>query len=66
MFSDGITDQFGGPLAKKIKRKGLSDHLKTHCNLPLNEQREALKEFINSWKGDHDQLDDMIMLAIQI
>ena len=66
MFSDGITDQFGGPLTKKIKRKGLGDHLKLHCHLPLNQQREALKEFINSWKGEHDQLDDMIMLAIQI
>ncbi len=66
LFSDGITDQFGGPSAKKIKRKGLGDHLKSTCHLPIAEQRELLKEFINNWKGDHDQLDDMIMLAIQI
>ncbi|MFN6380087.1 MAG: two-component regulator propeller domain-containing protein [Flavobacteriales bacterium] len=66
LFSDGITDQFGGPSEKKIKRKGLGDHLKATCHLPIVEQREALKEFINNWKGDHDQLDDMIMLAIQI
>ncbi len=66
LFSDGITDQFGGPAAKKIKRKGLGDHLKSTCHLPLNEQRESLKVFINSWRGDHEQLDDMIMLAIQI
>jgi ligand-binding sensor domain-containing protein/serine phosphatase RsbU (regulator of sigma subunit) len=66
MFSDGITDQFGGPFAKKIKRKGIGEHISMHSHLSLIEQREALKDFINSWKGDLEQLDDMIMLAVQV
>ncbi|MFZ4784755.1 MAG: two-component regulator propeller domain-containing protein [Flavobacteriales bacterium] len=66
MFSDGIPDQFGGPNEKKLKKKGLLDFINAHAHLPLAEQRRHFKAFINDWKGDLDQLDDMILLACQI
>jgi len=66
MFSDGITDQFGGPFGKKLKRKGLLQFVESHAHLTMSEQRIAFKEHINDWKGDLEQLDDMILLACQI
>lgn len=66
MFSDGITDQFGGEREKKLKRAGLTRHLKSVVHLPLGEQRESLKQFIRDWKGANEQLDDMLMIAFQV
>jgi serine phosphatase RsbU (regulator of sigma subunit) len=66
MFSDGITDQFGGPNGKKLKRKGLLEFIESNAHLTMSEQRVAFKEYINEWKGELEQLDDMILLACQI
>lgn len=66
MFSDGITDQFGGPNSKKLKRAGLAAHLNENKHLPLTQQRLNMKRFINEWKGRNDQLDDMLMIAFQV
>ena len=66
MFSDGITDQFGGPQGKKLKRKGLHEFIEAHAHLSMSEQRIAFKKYINEWKGELEQLDDMILLACKI
>ena len=36
------------------------------CHLPIDEQREALKDKFKKWRGELDQLDDIIIIAIQI
>ena len=66
MFSDGITDQFGGPFIKKIKRKGVLDFLKSISHLSMGEQSEEVRRFIREWKGENEQLDDMLLIAFQI
>ena len=66
LFSDGITDQFGGPLGKKIKKSGFKMWIEEICHLPIDEQREALKDKFKKWRGELDQLDDIIIIAIQI
>ena len=66
MFTDGITDQFGGPFIKKIKRKGVLDFLKSISQLSMGEQSEAVRRFIREWKGENEQLDDMLLIAFQI
>lgn len=66
MFSDGITDQFGGEHSKKLKRAGLASHLSANAHLPLTQQRLNMKLFINQWKGKNEQLDDMLMIAFQL
>ncbi|MFY7972209.1 MAG: ligand-binding sensor domain-containing protein [Flavobacteriales bacterium] len=66
LFSDGITDQFGGPYGKKIKKRGFKSWIQEVCQLPLDVQRNAIKEKFKAWRGDLDQLDDIIIIAIQI
>lgn len=65
MFSDGITDQFGGAEGKKLKRSGLIKSIKELSDLPMSEQRMKIREMFYSWKGDHPQIDDIIIMGIR-
>lgn len=66
MFSDGFADQFGGPKGKKFMYKPFQDLvLKNHTN-PLNIQKEMLKTTFEKWKGDREQVDDVMVIGIRI
>jgi ligand-binding sensor domain-containing protein/serine phosphatase RsbU (regulator of sigma subunit) len=65
LFSDGITDQFGGLKNKKLKRSGLLGWLKDVTHLSMREQRDILKSNFHQWKGDREQLDDIILIGIR-
>jgi len=65
MYSDGITDQFGGPDGKKLKRSGLFRWVQETTSPNMLEQRIKLKTMFNDWKGPHPQIDDIIMLGIR-
>ncbi len=65
MFSDGITDQFGGIDGKKLKRSGLLRLIKEASHLPMEEQRKRIREEFYNWKGDHPQIDDIIVMGIR-
>ena len=67
LFSDGIVDQFGGPRGKKFMQRRLRDFINEHYQLPLSEQATALDRVFDEWKGsEHDQLDDVMLMAIQL
>jgi serine phosphatase RsbU (regulator of sigma subunit)/ligand-binding sensor domain-containing protein len=65
LFSDGITDQFGGTLGKKIKKSGLLEWLQATHHAPMKDQREYIKQQFKSWKQDHEQTDDVIVMGIR-
>jgi serine phosphatase RsbU (regulator of sigma subunit) len=65
-FSDGITDQFGGPKGKKItKRKFLDFLLENHLE-PMALQKFKLHDFFENWKGILEQVDDVCVMGIRI
>ena len=68
MFSDGYPDQFGGvtPMGKKFKYKPFKKLLIENSHLPMKEQREALIKVFNDWKGNKEQVDDILVLGIKI
>ena len=66
LFSDGITDQFGGPEGKKFKRKNLRRLLSGINNLPLQEQKIIIEDEFVKWKGSFDQVDDITILGVKI
>lgn len=66
MFSDGYADQFGGPKGKKFKYKQLQETLYRISDLPLNNQHDQLNRIINEWKGNHDQIDDILVVGIRV
>jgi serine phosphatase RsbU (regulator of sigma subunit) len=66
LFSDGYADQFGGPDGKKFSYKRFRNLLLSGCSLPLEEQCSRLEMSINKWKGDHSQIDDIMVLGIRL
>lgn len=66
MSSDGFPDQFGGPKGKKMKYRVFKQLLIDSANLPIKEQSDILyQEFIN-WKGEHQQIDDVVVLGFKV
>ncbi|TFH35100.1 MAG: serine/threonine protein kinase, partial [Bacteroidia bacterium] len=66
MFSDGLPDQFGGELGKKMKiarLKGLIDDIKDQ---PMEEQFSKVSDYFDKWKGDLDQVDDVLLMGIRV
>jgi CheY-like chemotaxis protein len=64
-FSDGITDQFGGPNDKKLMRTRLLEFFDSDINnLNLKSKQLNLNLFLRRWQGRLEQTDDMILLGI--
>jgi ligand-binding sensor domain-containing protein/serine phosphatase RsbU (regulator of sigma subunit) len=66
LFSDGYTDQFGGPREKKFMKVGVKNMLEEIHSLPMDQQYQAVKDYFSKWKGDLEQVDDVIFMGIQL
>lgn len=66
MFSDGITDQFGGADNKKMMSRRLSEFLLATSNMEMREQGRAIREYFEQWRGNNDQVDDVMLLGIRL
>lgn len=66
LFSDGFKDQFGGPNGKKLGYKNLLKKLTEICNEECGKQKESLESFFNEWRGDLEQVDDVLLLGVKI
>ncbi len=65
MFSDGYADQFGGPNGKKFKSKTLQELLISLQDKDMEEQKEILNTTIEEWRGDFEQVDDIVIVGIR-
>jgi ligand-binding sensor domain-containing protein/serine phosphatase RsbU (regulator of sigma subunit) len=65
LFSDGYADQFGGESGKKFKYKPFKEKLKEVHSLPMEEQKKVLEETILKWKGDYEQIDDIMVMGVR-
>ena len=66
LFSDGFVDQFGGPNGKKFKSKQFKQLLIDIQEKNMTEQKAILDKTIESWKGDLEQVDDILVMGIRI
>ncbi len=66
IFSDGYTDQFGGPENKKFSSKQFKDLLLSIQDKSMEEQREILDKTIEDWKGDGEQIDDICVIGVRV
>lgn len=66
IFTDGFADQFGGPEGKKYKYRRFRHLLLALHQLPMEKQKEFLRKNIMEWKGDLDQVDDIMVMGIKI
>ncbi|MGZ3919679.1 MAG: tetratricopeptide repeat protein [Bacteroidia bacterium] len=66
LYTDGYADQFGGPKGKKFKYKQLDEVLLNNHHLSLSNQSQNLKSTFEKWKGDLEQVDDVLVVGIKI
>jgi serine phosphatase RsbU (regulator of sigma subunit) len=66
IFTDGYADQFGGPEGKKYKYRRFRHLLLALHQLPMERQVEFLQRSIMDWKGELDQVDDILVMGIRI
>ena len=66
LYTDGFADQFGGPKGKKFKYKPLNEKLSAISNQPLAKQKEELAKTFADWKGNLEQVDDVLVIGIKI
>jgi serine phosphatase RsbU (regulator of sigma subunit)/ligand-binding sensor domain-containing protein len=66
IFSDGYVDQFGGPKGKKLMSKKFKELLMEIHLKPTAEQKEILIEENLKWRGEIEQVDDVIVIGIRV
>jgi serine phosphatase RsbU (regulator of sigma subunit) len=66
LFSDGLSDQFGGPEGKKMKIARLRSLIEEVVGLPMDEQKRVIEDFYKEWKGSNDQVDDVLLMGVRI
>jgi serine phosphatase RsbU (regulator of sigma subunit) len=65
IFSDGYMDQFGGEKNKKFKPHRFQKLIKDIHDKPMDEQKEILYLTLEEWKGDKEQVDDIIIIGFR-
>lgn len=66
LFSDGYSDQFGGPANKKFGYNAFRSIISRVSKEQFQNQRDILWYQFEKWKGDENQTDDVIVMGIKI
>lgn len=66
LSSDGYADQFGGSEGKKFMTKRMKDLLKSISKKTMSEQLVELEEAYIKWKGNNEQVDDVLVIGIRV
>lgn len=66
LFTDGYADQFGGPNSKKFMYKQLHELLLATDKMNPEEQKNILYQKFSEWKGNLEQIDDVLLIGIKI
>ncbi len=66
LFSDGYADQFGGISDKKFKHKHFKRLIESVAGLPMATQKEHILNKFIEWKGNAQQVDDVLVFGFQL
>ena len=66
LFTDGYADQFGGPLGKKFKYKKFQELLVEIQDNTTEEQKHILNYHHEQWKGELEQVDDILVIGVRV
>jgi serine phosphatase RsbU (regulator of sigma subunit) len=65
LYTDGYADQFGGPKGKKFKYKQLDELILNNHKKNFEEQKQVLEKTFVDWKGNLEQIDDVLIIGIR-
>lgn len=66
MTSDGYIDQFGGVKGKKLKSANMKKLITGLREQEMYDLGASLAEYLDQWKGELDQVDDICVAGIQL
>lgn len=66
LFSDGFSDQLGGPENKRFTKNRLKSFLLAIQNKSMGDQQNLLLAELEEWKGTSSQTDDVCILGFRI
>ena len=66
IFSDGFVDQKGGPDNNKFFYQPFKQLLIDIHQLSMQDQKQKLEKIISAWKGDKEQIDDILVIGVRI
>jgi serine phosphatase RsbU (regulator of sigma subunit) len=66
IFTDGFPDQFGGSKQKKITTKLFKDLLLKNRESSMPELKLTLESFFLEWKGNNEQIDDILVIGVRV
>ena len=65
MFTDGYYDQFGGTKHKKFMYKNLEKLFLSIYDLHMQEQKSIIENTHKNWKGELEQVDDILVIGFK-
>gem|GEM_PF-3539428 len=65
LFTDGLSDQFGGKRFKKFMKRRIREHLSSQMEEEMSAQCRSLTEAFESWKEEQEQTDDVLFIAFE-
>ena len=66
LFTDGYRDQTGGEKGKKYTSRQFKELVKELSEFPANVREEMIEATFDSWKQEHRQVDDVLVMGLQI
>ncbi len=66
LYTDGFMDQFGGNEKKKYNRRRFYKTLTNIYKSSGEEQKTELNRIFSEWKGNNEQIDDVLVLGLKV
>ncbi len=66
LFTDGYADQFGGENGKKMMTARFREILLSIADHNLPGQEHMLRNHFANWQGEHEQVDDVLVMGVRL
>lgn len=66
LTSDGYYSQFGGPKNKIMLKKRMVGEFAKVAHMPSIAQYHHLKNYLETWQGDEEQVDDILVVGVKL
>ncbi len=66
LFSDGYVDQFSESTKRKFSKARLQELLFEIRNMKMEDQRHIVESMFHKWKGEHIQIDDILIIGLKV
>ena len=65
IFTDGLSDQLGGPYGRKYSPKRIRDLILENPGYTMHQYHDLFQNDFNKWQEGFKQLDDLLMIGIE-